>query len=306
MAVSREDITQIQKEILKALKSSDGPLNSIELMNRLHTEPPILFKALLELQKKGIIKRVYTPDYDYNRPFDTVSWAVKDEQKAEIFLNEEEPSEAPLEEHFESSTVELPEGENKIQLVLSIPLSMHRRRGELLGLYNAVDFFDAYREVIESAENEIKLMSPFIDAYALYPVVDKLSKSSSLSVRILTEKDNLAREMDLVHLLAVMKDGGLNIKVRDAKIVTESSVMEDVKEILGRESRNYKTSGIHAKLIIADASVALVGSFNFTRFHYLSNLDVGFLIYDRSVVKTLSNLFEEMWKNGRPIFKETL
>jgi phosphatidylserine/phosphatidylglycerophosphate/cardiolipin synthase-like enzyme len=250
------------------------------------------------------VKRVYTSDYDYNRPFDTVSWTIQDEQRAEDFLKSGGPSKPPFEKHIAELISEETAGEGEFRLVLSLPLNMHRRRGEILNTYNAVDFFDAYREVIESAEKEIKIMSPFIDAYSLYPIVDKLSKESFLSVHILTEKDNLAREFDLVHLLTVMREGGLNIKVRDAKLVANSEVMEDVKEILGREYKNYKISGIHAKLIIADTSVALAGSFNFTRFHYLSNFDIGFLIYDRYVVRTLSNLFKEMWKNGRPIFRE--
>lgn len=192
--------------------------------------------------------------------------------------------------------------ESKIRLVLSLPMSMHKRRGEILDACNAVDFFDAYREVVESAEKELKIMSPFIDAYALYPIADKISKSSNLSVRILTEKDNLAKEGDALYLFAVMKSGGLNIEVRDAKIVAESGVMDAVRELLSRNSREYKTSGIHAKVVIADSSVALVGSFNFTRFHYLSNFDMGFLIYDKSIVQTLSKIFMEMWRNARPIF----
>ena len=304
MTVSTEELLQIQKKILGTLKDSKRPLKSSELATMLQIEPPLLLKALLNLQKKGIVKRVYTSDYDYNRPFDTVSWTIQDDQRAEEFLNTGGPSEPPFEKHAPELTFEMAVESEGFRLVLSLPLNMHRRRGEMLNLHNAVDFFDAYREVIESAEKEIKIMSPFIDAYSLYPIVDKLSKDASLSVRILTEKDNLAREFDLVHLLAVMKEGGMNIKVRDAKIVAESEVMEDVKEILGRESKNYKISGIHAKLIIADTSVALVGSFNFTRFHYLSNFDIGFLIYDKYTVRTLSNLFKEMWKNGRPIFRE--
>jgi len=305
MSGAQKNLLKVQRAVVSILQNADCPMNSLELLSRIRTEPPLLFKALLELQKKGILKKVYTQDYDYNRPFDTVSWTIKDRQKAESFLAEE-PFETAIEEHFEDTGSRTAIEESKIQLVLSIPLSMHKRRGEILDLYNAVDFFDAYREVVESTEKELKIMSPFIDAYALYPVVDKISKSSSLSVLILTEKDNLAKEFDAVHLLAVMKGGGLNIKVRDAKIVAESNIMDDVRELLGKESRNYKTSGIHAKIIIADTAVALVGSFNFTRFHYLSNFDVGFLIYDRSTVKTLSDLFEEMWKNGKPIFRETL
>lgn len=304
MPVSTEEFVQIQKKILRTLKDAKRPLKSSELATVLQVEPPLILKALLDLQKKGIVKRVYTSDYDYNRPFDTVSWTIQDSKKADNFLNFNVSPEFPFEKHAFSSTFEETiEGEG-FRLVLSLPLNMHRKRGEILNLYNAIDFFDAYREVIESAEKVIKIMSPFIDAYSLYPIVDKLSKYTFLSVHILTEKDNLSKEYDLVHLLTVMKEGGMNIKVRDAKIVAESEIMEDVKEILGRESKNYKISGIHAKLIIADTSVALVGSFNLTRFHYLSNFDIGFLIYDKYMIKKLSNLFEKMWENGRPIFRE--
>jgi len=304
MVPRQMDVAEVRRSILLILRSEERPMTSLELLSRIPTEPPILFKALLGLQKEGIIKKIYTQKYDFNRPFDTVSWVIKDPHKAETFLAKIEATQASESQALEKTGPTTEAETGRIQLVLSIPLSMNKRRGELLNTYNAVDFFDAYREVIESAEEDLKIMSPFIDTYALYPIVDRVSRSKKLSVRILTERDNLAKEPDLVYLLGIMKSGDLNIKVRDAKIVAEQYIMDDIKELLGRSPRSYKTSGIHAKIIIADKSVALVGSFNFTRFHYLSNFDIGFIIYDRSLVKVLSDLFEELWKNGRPIFRE--
>jgi len=61
-----------------------------------------------------------------------------------------------------------------------------------------------------------------------------------------------------------------------------------------KRSGGVKVAGAHAKLIIADEKVALVGTFNLTQAHLLVNYDVGLLVKG-SVVSYLSEIYDALW-----------
>ena len=57
---------------------------------------------------------------------------------------------------------------------------------------------------------------------------------------------------------------------------------------------------MHAKLIIVDQRLAFVGSQNFTRESLNYNREVGILIKNANVVKTLTTTFMADWKGAQP------
>ena len=256
------EVEEVERKILQLLSSERKPLTTEYICNKLNISKSIASSALYRLLKRGAVRRVYTESYDPTRPFDTAAWIIDEKALVAEKLSRAE------------ERVEL----KYAKFVLSIPLSMLNLRTDLLNKYEALDLHDAYTHVIEMAKHELKIMCPIIDAYALYPLVTKMLNSKELRIRILTE---LNKSKDVLYLLESLESR--NIEVRD------------VARTVRYEGYERKVFGIHAKLVIADNEVALVGSFNLSRHHYLVNFDIGFLIYDAFVVNKLSSIFDELW-----------
>ncbi len=257
-----KEIEKAEKEIIELLTREKRPLTTEYICSKLNMPKSIASSALYRLLKRGIIKRVYTKGYDPTRPFDTATWILEEEIR---------------------STEEALKAEEGIKLgytklVLSIPLSMLDLRTDLLNRYEALDLHDAYTHVIEMAKHELKIMCPIIDAYALYPLVNKMLNSKELRIKILTE---IGKSKDVIYLLESLEARNIEIK--------------NVERKARYEGYEKKAFGVHAKLIIADNEVALLGSFNLSRHHYLVDFDIGFLIYDPIIVNKLSSIFDELW-----------
>jgi len=262
--MNQGDIEEAEEKILSLLRKEMRPLTTDYIYNKVNIPKFIASSALYSLLKKGLIKRVYTDSYDPTRPFDTASWiATEGEFEAK-----------------ESQGTKAESAARHIRLVLSVPLSMISQRATLLNKYEALDLHDAYMHVIEIAKRELKIMSPIIDAYAFYPLVTKILNSRELNIKILTE---LKKSRDLPYLLGPLKSGNASIEVRD------------VARSMKYEGYEMKAFGIHAKLIIADNEMALIGSFNLSRHHYLVDFDIGFLISDPETVAELSSIFNALW-----------
>lgn len=253
----------VEKEIIELLNREKKPLTTEYICSRLSISKSLASSVLYRLLKRGIIRRIYTEVYDPTRPFDTATWVLE----GSVYFGKEDLKE-------DKEAIKL----GYAKLVLSVPLSMLSLRTDLLNKYEALDLHDAYTHVIEMAKRELKIICPIIDAYALYPLITKMLNSKDLKIRILTELD---KSKDVIYLLESIDSKNIEIKN-----VTRTIRFEDYER---------KAFGIHAKLVIADNEVVLIGSFNLSRHHYLINFDIGFLIYDPAVVNKLSMVFDELW-----------
>ncbi|MEM0345794.1 MAG: phospholipase D-like domain-containing protein [Thermofilum sp.] len=251
--------SDVEKKIIQLLSGAETPKSSEFISTELKIPKNVVSAVLHELYKRGLIKKVYTPAYDPTRPFDTVSWVIA--EKA-VGTRPQQTSGVGIEE----------------KLVMSKPVKMADLATAILNSLEALDLHDAYNYVIEEAKHELKMMSPVIDVYAFYPLMSKLSRDRNLKVKILTE---FSKSESLVHIISSQEIK--NIEVRNAEKYAEYG------------GRRRKIFGIHAKIVIADENVALVGSFNFSSHHYIVNFDLGFLIHDAQVVRKISRLFDELW-----------
>jgi len=249
--------SEIEEKVVRVLKAANRPLSSKEIMRKIEVSSAVLSSVLFELYRKGVVKKVYTDEYDPTRPFDTVSWTLLRERG----------------ETKEADTLMSP-----IRIVLSIPMILHLERMQMLNNFNAIDFFDAYSTVIEASEKDLKVICPVIDAFGMFPIINKIVRVPQFKVRIITELD---KSTDLLYFKNIIKDRRLVIA--DAALTAQTG---DYK---------VKICGAHTKMMIADDKIALVGSFNFSKYHYLVNFDIGFLIYDEKIVRLLSEIFEELW-----------
>lgn len=255
-------INEIRDKVIRLLRREKRPLTTEYICNKLNLPKSLASLILYNLLEEGAIKRVYTDAYDPVRPFDTASWILKEE----TYISKEGAEERKK------------TGFRRIQLVLSVPLTMLSLRSSLLNRYDALDLHDAYSHIIEIAKRELKIMCPIIDAYALYPLVTKIIGSKELRIRILTE---ISKSRDVLYLLDSLK--------------TRSIEVRDIARVIRYKNYERKAFGIHAKLIIADNEVVLIGSFNLSRHHYLVNFDIGFIVHDKAIASKLSSLFDELW-----------
>jgi phosphatidylserine/phosphatidylglycerophosphate/cardiolipin synthase-like enzyme len=249
----------LKSQVVEALRRASGPVTSKELLRQLNCDEYELAKVLLKLSSEGVVERVYTKEYDSLRPFYTLSWRLT-----------APPARADREREAGGF-------QPKIQLVASVPVVLNRE--DFLNKYGLVDFSDAYISLIETAERELKIACPYIDEFGASSLITKMRKKTSLTVRVLTE---LTKSPVLSYYLRLFAD---RLLVKDFSKVLPSN----------GEGKAMKLLGLHTKLLIADDSAALLGSFNLSKYHWLVDFDLGVLVHDSTVVLKLSALFEELW-----------
>jgi len=249
----------LEDQVVEALRRARGPVTSKDLLRRINCDEYELARVLLKLSSEGVVERVYTREYDSLQPFYTSSWRLS-------------ATPAQTERSYERGSPQA-----KIQLVASVPVALNRE--DLLNKYGLVDFSDAYISLVEIAERELKIACPYIDEFGISSLITKMRKSTSLVVHILTE---LSKSPILSYYLKLFAD---RLLVKDFSKILPSS----------EGGRSTKLLGLHTKLLIADDSVALLGSFNLSKYHWLVNFDLGVLLHDSAVVSRLSALFEELW-----------
>ncbi len=258
------NLEDVKKKILEVLASEGRALSSAEIMQKTGFPSYILSSALFELLKENAVRKVYDSDYDPTRAFDTAKWMLL--LKAGEPSSDEEPA-----EHQKDS--------DNMKLVLSVPLSLLSIKNNLLNSSNALDFSDAYIHVVEAAEEEIRIMCPVIDSYGMFPIMTKIANSSRIKVKVITELEK-SRELSYF----------MDVADRSRLLVADA-----LRKKGDGHERSRKIGGVHSKMIIADRKIALIGSFNFSKYHYLTNFDIGFLIYNRNLVEKLLRIFEEIW-----------
>jgi len=257
---------RVREKILTILKEADKPVSSKELLARIGCSEYDLAKALLELSKEGIIKRIYTEGYNPIQPFFTSSWKIVKEALKDRLVG-----------------VTTKESKVPMQLVASVPVTLNRE--SILNKYGFIDFSDAYINLIEASENELKIACPYIDEFGFSFVITRMKRTQDLCVRVLTE---LSKSQILLYYKRIF---GRRLQVRD---------FSQMLELEGR-TRPMKITGLHTKLLIADNSTALLGSFNLSKYHWLVNFDLGLLIYEPKFVRQLSSIFEELWSLARTL-----
>jgi len=250
-----------ERIVLSFLRRAKKPLTLKEIQEGTGMNTETLVRALLRLYSQRKVKKKYTCSYDPARPFDTAAWYVADQ-----------------EEQVKASDLKW------LVPIISVPAQLWRESVEILTEYSAMDLFDAYSLVVESAKQELKIACPVMDSYGILPVINRVKKNPRLKVRIIAELD---KSIELVRALPTFKEVGIE--------VADPSAFSSVS------GRRVKVRGVHAKIAVGDERLALVGTFNFSRHHYTVNFDVGFLIEHPRVISFLSSLFEKMWNVSKKV-----
>lgn len=138
------------------------------------------------------------------------------------------------------------------------------------------------------------------------PIVGLLD---SLHIYLCNAKHSVKIAMPFIgDILGVLTMECINsIKDVEFKVIAEDSSRRDIEILRGtipklsvlyatkRAKDGTKVKGIHAKFIIIDDEVAIIGTFNLTKYHLFVNYDLG-IVVKGPIVKFLNDLFEHMWK----------
>lgn len=248
----------LERTIISLLSS--GPKRALELKDLLEKENfkvdfPEIVRCLISLRERKLIESVKDEFFDETKPWTTSLWKLV-ERKA-VRPEEERPA---------------------ISLVISGALM--EDMGE--AVEGAFSFFEALGEIVYSAKRELNIAVPYIDPAFTGVVATYRSHLRRLpELRVLTEfrKENIASLERLKNTILP------NLKYR---VIGRYSLVRH-----GNESVRAKVRGIHIKMI-ASENAALIGSFNMTEVHFLSNYDVAVLIRGE-LVDAVLRLFLKMW-----------
>jgi hypothetical protein len=135
--------------------------------------------------------------------------------------------------------------------------------------------FDALKGYVCSSEIALKVMMPYIGDLLGVMLSECVERLSRVEVKVITEVNSASSVEPIRGLLP-------NIKVLYATQYNQAG------------SKSVKVRGVHAKLILVDRRIAVVGTFNLTKYHLYTNYDIG-VVLRGTVVGYLDELFEAVW-----------
>lgn len=209
---------------------------------------------------------------------------------------------------LEKETIEKPA--LKESLVVSIPLSLSSKLRELKTKYpgiNILELKDTLKLLIQNANDEICIASPFIEPDGIMYIWDELVSSTKrgVSVRLIMRDILVKKSYDFSYskkIKGIMKlhelfehnssDPTVTIKIRD---YGTSITQQD----------NTHHEGVHQKMFIVDKKFAYIGSGEIRLASFITNGETGALFVGREA-EFWHDFFEMFWKNAQEIPKEIL
>jgi len=136
------------------------------------------------------------------------------------------------------------------------------------------DIYVRIKDMLNSAETEIKILSPFVDV--MYEdIVDLAKNNPNLSIKLITRPS------------------------RDIKGMRER-IAKNVLDLLKIATKgNLKTNEIlHSRMIIVDDKEALISSADLTRDQLIDEFNAGIWVRDKETVKRATDFFDNIWKES--------
>lgn len=237
-----------EKTIIKILKDLEQDNVSTEII--LKTNPESDLDFLKNLERTGFIQRTGNSTL-----LSSCDWEITKEGKSFIkFYNK-----------LESDSKKI----NNV--VMTLPPIIKK---EILEKYPEINLTDGVvKELFESAEEELKILSPYIDA------------------SLINYFQGINPKVKIRFLTTLSKYGGKNSILERLKQSRDNFEIKYLHE----SKNNIQQFQIHAKVIIADKSKIYVGSANFTDTSMLYNLESGILSTDEQLIKSYSEIFDEIY-----------
>jgi phosphatidylserine/phosphatidylglycerophosphate/cardiolipin synthase-like enzyme len=160
-----------------------------------------------------------------------------------------------------------------ISLILNPPL--YKVLNGWLASKSFPGLIDALRAYICGAKREVKIAMPYVGDFLGILMQECADRLRSINLKLITESDSAGDVEPLKGYLPTLQ-------------VTYAT---DYSRAVGRP---VKVRGVHAKFVIIDDELAIVGTFNLTKYHLFVNYDIG-LVVRGPIVKYLSEIFDYLW-----------
>jgi hypothetical protein len=219
-----------------------------------------IFELLLKAESQGITRRMRTTAFDESRPVGTVSWLLLDVAHK---LTLDESSSAYL---------------DQAMIVVSQPIFLSLKGIDLKSLGMPVlSVKEAMEKIVMDAQHELRIACPYYD---------------ELFIDVLSSHAQSVSGLRLISVLAEVNDP---ILIKAQRLFRNLHVKTLYRSVT--ETSNLKIQGIHAKLMVADKSEMLIGSFNFKFSHIYYNVDLGLLGRGR-IAEHYARIFDSIWGVG--------
>ncbi len=182
--------------------------------------------------------------------------------------------------------------DEKISIVISRPRLKELSLGGIEDRNKQIDSIDCFREIITSANKILRICSPFLQKNVLnddaFPelkqlIIDALERN--VDIKLLSRELFQGRGEEIQWIVDIARDLGREKKLT----IADYHIVSDRGEIL---------SSTHAKLLIADYSIAYTGSAELRRNSLIANFEVGCLISGPAVIG-ICEVFDSMFNQGR-------
>jgi phosphatidylserine/phosphatidylglycerophosphate/cardiolipin synthase-like enzyme len=251
------------------------PKTTVEITNEVkkltgnkQISPSQIFDILIHAESLGIAKRVLTTDYDDARPVTTVSWQLSRENVDEVARLT-----SPIEKRESKPYIE------EAHIVVSQPLWISTKRTDLFREVGPVlGVREAMEKIVIDAKEQLRIACPYYDEL----FIDVLSVNAETVAKL----DSIAVIAENVDpILVRAKHLFPNMKIKTIQKTTISPV----------GGQCYKVQGMHAKLMIADQTEVLLGSFNFRFSHIHYNIDLG-LLASGPIAGDYVKIYDSIWE----------
>jgi len=232
-----------------------------------------LVNILLQAEREGLVQKVRDDRFDELKPLTSVGWKPTDAFKKlrpKVALKAQQKTVEVTPAVVKAANY-IPEA----RLVVSQPSFAFSQLEELKKRIHAFEAREAIEKVIIDAKKTLRVISPFYDELFM----DLLSKHTSK-----------LKMLDWIRIIADQEKDQARITLKKAKALFPNAEIK----YLYKGAEELKIGGIHAKILIADSSEALIGSFNFTHSHVVYNIDVGLLVTGK-IVQDIAATYDTIW-----------
>jgi phosphatidylserine/phosphatidylglycerophosphate/cardiolipin synthase-like enzyme len=160
-----------------------------------------------------------------------------------------------------------------ISLILNPPL--YKDLNGWLADKSFPGLIDALRAYICGARREVKIAMPYVGDLLGILMQECADKLRNVKIRVMTEDESASDVEPLKGYLPAL----------------QVAYATDYSRAAGKP---VKVRGVHAKFVIIDDELAIVGTFNLTKYHLFVNYDIG-LVVRGPIVKYLSEIFDYLW-----------
>lgn len=224
-----------------------------------------IFDALVKAEATGKVKRTRGDKFDEFRPVTTTSWTLL------VTIPERD---------IQHPSIEVPVSEiytDGAMIVVSQPIFLSTRGLNIKSLgIPVLEVREAMQKMVMDAREELLIACPYYD---------------ELFIDVLNTSPGTVAKLKRLSILAENTDP---ILMKACRLFPNAKVKTLYGSTVSAGGQGFKVQGIHAKIMIADRSQVLVGSFNFRSSHVTYNVDLGILSRGK-IAEHYAQIFDSIW-----------